>query len=126
MMWLIRILGFVTLAATLGGCWRGVYDDPAAQYFNRSDTITRGAGNAKDVNAAIHVIDPWPRDVHNRRIRGDGARMVGAVQRYQRPQVGRAAGQGAGRPGGLSSEGSVGAPPSGSGGTAGSTVSQPN
>ena len=37
------------------------------------------AGNAKDVNAAIHVVDPWPRDVNNRRIRGDGARMVGAV-----------------------------------------------
>src|ERR1700716_4078333 len=120
MMWLIRIFGLVSLAATLGGCWGGGYDNPVAEYLRRSDTITRGPGNAKDVNAAIHVIDPWPRNVQDRRIRGDGARMVGAVQRYQRPQAGRAGGQGAagGRPGGFSNEGSGGAPPTGAAGTA--------
>lgn len=52
------------------------------QYIERSDTITLGAGNAKDVNAATHIIDPWPRGVGQRRIRFNGERMVGAMQRY--------------------------------------------
>jgi hypothetical protein len=56
----------------------------ASEYLQRSDTITLGAGNAKDVNAAIHVIDPWPRRVGNVRIRADGERMGGVVQRYKR------------------------------------------
>src|SRR5260221_14611889 len=57
--------------------------DPAAQYLQRSDKITLSAGNAKEVNAATHVIDPWPPYVGNRRIPGNGERMVGAVERYR-------------------------------------------
>jgi hypothetical protein len=98
-----RSLGSLVLAAALavalGGCWSGIYENPAAQYVARSDTVTLSAGNAKDVNAATHVIDPWPRNVRDRRISGNGERMVGAVQRYQRPQAGRTPGQGQGRPG---------------------------
>jgi hypothetical protein len=94
-----RSLGSLALAAALGGCWSGIYENPAAQYVARSDTVTLGAGNAKDVNAATHVIDPWPSNVKDRRISGNGERMVGAVQRYQRPQAGRTPGQGQGRPG---------------------------
>ena len=48
-------------------------------YFQRSDTVTLGAGNAKAVNAATHVIDPWPRYVGNRRIPGNGDRLSRAV-----------------------------------------------
>jgi hypothetical protein len=99
-MCIARSLGSLILAAALpaalGGCWSGLYENPAAQYVNRSDTITLSAGNAKDVNAATHVIDPWPRNVKDRRIPGNGERMVGAVQRYQRPQNGRAPRQGQG------------------------------
>jgi hypothetical protein len=98
-----RSLGCLMLAAALavalGGCWSGIYENPAAQYVARSDTVTLSAGNAKDVNAATHVIDPWPRNVKDRRISGNGERMVGAVQRYQRPQAGRTSGQGQARPG---------------------------
>jgi len=85
----------------LGGCWSGIYENPAAQYVNRSDTITLSAGNAKDVNAATHVIDPWPPGVGNRRIPASGGRMVGAVERYQHPQTQRSAqppGQGGQQP----------------------------
>src|SRR3974390_2662757 len=57
--------------------------DPFAQYLKRSEKITLSAGNAKQVNAATHVIDPWPPYVGNRRIPGDGQRMAGAIQRYQ-------------------------------------------
>ena len=52
-------------------------------YFQRSDKITLGAGDAKAVNAATHVIDPWPRYVGNRQIPGNGDRLSRAVERYR-------------------------------------------
>jgi hypothetical protein len=122
MMRIARNLGLLILAAMLGvilgGCWSGIYEKPAAQYVNRSDTISLGAGNSKDINAATHVIDPWPRNVNNKRIPGNGERMVGAVQRYQRPQTGRAAGQVQGRSGSTSGEGASAGPPAGASGSA--------
>jgi hypothetical protein len=42
------------------------------------------------------VIDPWPPGVGDRRIPANGERMVGAVERYQRPQTGRSQGRGQG------------------------------
>src|SRR5256885_8350458 len=115
-----RSLCSLLLAGALGGCWSGIYENPAAQYVARSDTVTLGAGNAKDVNAAAHVIDPWPRNVKDRRISGNGERMVGAVQRYQRPQAGRTPGQGQGRPGATPGDGVGGPGPGGGPGTAAS------
>ena len=35
------------------------------------------------MNAATHVIDPWPRYVGNRRIPANGDRMSRAVERYR-------------------------------------------
>jgi len=96
-MHIVRTIGSLTLAMALGGCWTGIYENPAAQYVNRSDTVTLSAGNAKNVNAVTHVIDPWPRNVNNHRIRGNGERMVGAVQRYQRPQAARSPSPGPGQ-----------------------------
>lgn len=59
-------------------------DDPFSDYLQRSDTILLGAGNAKDTNAAIHTITPWPPYVGNTRIPIDGRRSVGAVERMHR------------------------------------------
>jgi hypothetical protein len=78
-----RALVAVALAAACGGCWAGVYDTPGAEYLHRSDTITLSAGNAKNVNAVAHIIDPWPRQVANRRIPGHGERMAHAMERYK-------------------------------------------
>jgi len=57
--------------------------DPFNQYIQRSDTITFGAGDAKEVNSGTQVIDPWPPYVGNRQIPGNGERMSDAVQRYR-------------------------------------------
>ena len=78
------IIGWAAFAASLtcSGAW--AWDqDPAAQYFERKDTIVSGAGDARDVNAATHIIDPWPPYVGNRQIPGNGERMAGAVERYR-------------------------------------------
>jgi hypothetical protein len=64
-------------------CFALPWDDPFEQYFQRKDTVTLDAGNAAAVNSATHTIDPWPRNVGNTRIPGDGGRMAGAVERYR-------------------------------------------
>ena len=84
----MRTKDIIAFAVLVGGNFAGsgalAWDqDPFAMYFQRSDKITLGAGNAKDVNAATHIIDPWPRYVGNRRIPGNGDRLSRAVQRYR-------------------------------------------
>jgi len=72
----------------LSGCY-GLYGhDEVDRYFQRSDTITMTAGDAKQVNAVTHTIHPWPRNVGDRRIAYDARRVGAAVTRYgntQRP-----------------------------------------
>jgi hypothetical protein len=87
---IVRGMAAGVLAAACGGCWAGPYDTPGAEYLHRSDTITLSAGNAKNVNAATHIIDPWPRQVANRRIPGNGERMAHAIERYKSGQTGPA------------------------------------
>ena len=66
----------------LGGCY-GLYGhDEVDRYFQRSDTITMSAGDAKQVNAVTHTINPWPRYVSDRRIAYDARRVGAAVTRY--------------------------------------------
>jgi hypothetical protein len=71
---------FATLS--LGGCY-GLYGhDEVDRYFQRSDTITMSAGDAKQVNAVTHTINPWPRNVADRRLAYDARRVGAAVTRY--------------------------------------------
>src|SRR6266852_3275011 len=72
----------------LGGCYGVAGHDEVDRYFQRSDTITMSAGDAKQVNAVTHTIHPWPRYVGDRRIASDARRVGSAVTRYstnQRP-----------------------------------------
>ena len=52
-------------------------------YTKRADGVTVGVGNARDVNAVTHMRDPWPPDVGNRHIPGNGQRMADTVVRYR-------------------------------------------
>ncbi|MBR0953639.1 hypothetical protein [Bradyrhizobium canariense] len=66
----------------LGGCYGLAGHDEVDRYFQRSDTITMTAGDAKQVNAVTHTIHPWPRYVGDRRIAYDARRVGPAVTRY--------------------------------------------
>ena len=118
-----RIVAFAVLLGSFAGssaCW--AWDqDPFAMYIQRTDKITLGAGNAKDVNAATHVIDPWPRRVANRRIPGNGDRMVGAVERYRARPAARADAQAGPTPPGPGAAGAAPAAATPPGAAAGST-----
>jgi hypothetical protein len=75
---------FLALLAPLmlGGCYGLAGNDEMDRYFQRSDTITMSAGDAKQVNAVTHTITPWPRYVGDRRLAYDARRVGGAVTRY--------------------------------------------
>ena len=87
------MLKISSLARILAGqaavicCLALPWDDPFEQYFQRKDTVTLGAGNAKEVNSATHVIDPWPRYVGNKNIAFNGERMQAGVERYRHHEV---------------------------------------
>jgi hypothetical protein len=57
--------------------------DSVQEYTQRADTVTLSAGNAQAVNNRIHEIDPWPRNVGNTRIAGNGQLMADAVWQYR-------------------------------------------
>jgi hypothetical protein len=67
---------------SLGACNGLAGDDEMERYFQRSDSITLSAGDAKQVNAVTHTIHPWPRGVGDRRIVYDARRVGSAVNRY--------------------------------------------
>src|SRR6478672_7432645 len=67
---------------TLGACNGVAGDDEMDRYFQRSDTLTLSAGDAKQANAVTHTINPWPRNVGDRRIAYDARRVGAAVTRY--------------------------------------------
>lgn len=70
----------------LGGCYGLAGHDEVDRYFQRSDTITMTAGDAKQVNAVTHTIHPWPRYVGDTRIATDARRAGAAVTRYGKSQ----------------------------------------
>jgi hypothetical protein len=59
------------------------FDDPFADYTQRSLTISPGAGNAQAANVALQTATTWPRYSSNTNIPGNGARMVGAVHNFE-------------------------------------------
>jgi hypothetical protein len=59
-------------------------DDPFNDYLQRSVTISMGAGNANDTNAAIQTINPWPPYVGKTHIHTTGRQGVDSIERMHR------------------------------------------
>ena len=77
----IRLLALVPVLS-LGGCYGLAGHDEIDRYFQRSDTQTMSAGDAKQANAVTHTITPWPPYVGDRRLAYDARRVGSAVTRY--------------------------------------------
>ena len=85
---LALMIGLLGVAMLPLQCGAQIWDNPFAEYFERGVTVTPEGGNAKDANAAIHTINPWPPYVGNTRITQDGRAAVNAVERmYQKCQI---------------------------------------
>src|SRR5437763_498501 len=68
---------------TLGSSNGLAGNDEMDRYFQRSDTITLSAGDAKQANAVTHTIHPWPSYVGDRRIVAEAARTRGGIARFR-------------------------------------------
>ena len=68
---------------SLGACNGLAGNDEMDRYFQRSDSITLSAGDAKQANAVTHTINPWPSYVGDRRIVAEAAKTRGAIVRYR-------------------------------------------
>ncbi len=75
----IPALAFLALTQ---GAW-----DYECNQCDRTEFVTRGAGDDIDLNKATQTIDPWPPYVKNRRLTLDGSRAGLAMQRYQTNRV---------------------------------------
>ena len=59
------------------------FDDPFADYTQRSLFINPTSGNAQAANTALQTDTPWPRYSSNTNIPGNGAQMVRAVNEFE-------------------------------------------
>jgi hypothetical protein len=59
------------------------FDDPFADYTQRSLFSNPTSGNAQAANTVLQTATPWPRYSSNTNIPGNGARMVGAVHNFE-------------------------------------------
>jgi hypothetical protein len=85
-----RILRGAIAIASLGaslavaGCSSTVaFDDPFADYLQRTALVSTTGGDAQAANTAIQTATPWPRYANNTNIPANGARMTAAIKRYE-------------------------------------------
>lgn len=71
---ILKLAALTSAASLLTGC---------ADYLARHDGVTFDAGDAAAYNAAVQMIDPWPRHSANNSIDIDGNRIGVAMKKYQ-------------------------------------------
>ena len=59
------------------------FDDPFADYTQRTLAINPTAGDAQAANEVLQTATPWPRYSSDTNIPGNGRRMVGAVHNFE-------------------------------------------
>lgn len=77
-------IALIGIMAATCPCSAQYIDDPFSDYLQRGDSILIGAGNAKDVNAAIHTINPRPPYARNTHIHTTGRQAVDSVEQMYR------------------------------------------
>ena len=74
----LAALSALALIAATQGAW-----DIECDQCDRTEFVTRGAGDAVAVNKATQTIDPWPAHACNRHLTMNGRRAGLAMQRYE-------------------------------------------
>jgi hypothetical protein len=107
-------IAFLCLSASLGvaGCSSTVgFDDPFADYLQRTPMVSTSGGDAQAANVAMQTATPWPRNANDTNIPANGARLVKVINRYESGSSGAGASEGATQttnPGGSGGGGSGG------------------
>jgi hypothetical protein len=79
-------VAIVSLVASLGvaGCSSTIgFDDPFADYLQRTPLVATTGGDAQAANVAMQTATPWPRNANDTNIPANGARLVKVINRYE-------------------------------------------
>ena len=76
----------------VAGCSSTVgFDDPSADYLQRTALVATSGGDAQAANIAMQTATPWPRYSNDTNIPANGARIVKAITRYESGSAGAGA-----------------------------------
>ena len=102
-------IAFLAASLTVAGCSSTVgFDDPFADYLQRTALVSTTGGDAQAANIAMQTATPWPRYANDTNIPANGARLVKVINRYESGSAG-AGGSDSATPSGASPGGSAGA-----------------
>ena len=90
-------MAIASLAASLAvpGCSSTIgFDDPFADYLQRTPLVSTTGGNAQAANIAMQTPTPWPRNANDTNIPANGARLVKVINRYESGSSGAGASEG--------------------------------
>ncbi len=69
---------------TVAGCSSTIgFDDPSADYLQRTALVSTTGGDAQAANIAMQTATPWPRYSNDTNIPANGARITKAITRYE-------------------------------------------
>ena len=74
----------LTASFAIAGCSSTIgFDDPTADYLQRTPLVSTSGGDAQAANIAMQTATPWPRHANDTNIPANGARIVKAINRYE-------------------------------------------
>jgi hypothetical protein len=79
-------VAIASLAASLAvaGCSSTIgFDDPFADYLQRTALVSTAGGDAQAANIAMQTATPWPRYANDTNIPANGARITKMITRYE-------------------------------------------
>lgn len=88
------VIAIASLAALLmvAGCSSTVgFDDPSADYLQRTALVSTTGGDSQAANVAMQTATPWPRYANDTNIPANGARIVKVINRYESGSAGAGA-----------------------------------
>jgi hypothetical protein len=117
-------IAFLAASLTVAGCSSTVgFDDPFADYLQRTALVSTTGGDAQAANIAMQTATPWPRTANDTNIPANGARLVKVINRYETGSAGAGASDSA-TPGGANPGGNAGSGAA-TGASTGMTASPP-
>ena len=83
----------LTASLAITGCSSTIgFDDPTADYLQRTPLVATSGGDTQAANIAMQTATPWPRYSNDTNIPANGARIVKAINRYETGSAGAGAG----------------------------------
>jgi hypothetical protein len=108
----------LTASLAVAGCSSTIgFDDPSADYLQRTGLVSTNGGDAQATNVAMQTATPWPRYSNDTNVPANGARIVKVITRYESGSAGAGASDNAttsaASPGGNSGAGAPSGPSTG-------------